>query len=96
MKRDLVLQLLANNRADLRQFGVKSLYLFGSVARNEATERSDIDFLVEFDRPTGFFGLIRLQQFLENLLKCRADICTPGGLRPRLREHILMEAIRAA
>jgi predicted nucleotidyltransferase len=72
------------------------LTLFGSVARDEATAKSDVDLLVEFDRPTGFFGLIRLQLFLEELLKCPVDLGTPGGLRPRLRQRALAEAIRVA
>jgi predicted nucleotidyltransferase len=52
----------------VNQFGVKSLALFGSVARDEAGAASDVDLLVEFDRPTGYFGLVRLQLFLQQLL----------------------------
>ena len=61
MKRDEVLKILADHRDELRQqFGVKSLALFGSVARDEATETSDVDLLVEFERPVGLFGLFAL------------------------------------
>ena len=57
MKRDEVLKILADQRDTLKAFSVKSLSLFGSVARDEATEASDVDLLVEFDRPVGLFHL---------------------------------------
>jgi predicted nucleotidyltransferase len=96
MKREEVIQILTRNQDALREFGVKSLSLFGSVARGEASEGSDVDFLVEFDRPTGFFGLIRLQHFLEDLLRRPVDLSTPGSLRLRVRERVMTEAIRVA
>ena len=56
MQRDDILKILAEHRDGLRQqFGVKALALFGSAARGEATETSDVDLLVEFDRPIGLF-----------------------------------------
>jgi uncharacterized protein len=59
MKQDIVLQILKQKNTELtRQFGVKSLLLFGSVARDEATTASDVDLLVEFNRPVGYFGLV--------------------------------------
>ena len=61
MQRDDVLKILVDHRDELRQqFGVKSLALFGSVARDEATETSDVDLLVAFARPVGLFGLYAL------------------------------------
>ncbi len=97
MKRDEVMRILSAQRAELQQnFGAKSLALFGSVARDEATESSDVDLLVEFDRPTGLFGLVQLQQHLEALLGCKVDVGTMAGLRPRIRERVLREALRVA
>ena len=94
MKRRDALALLAVHRNELaHQFGVKSLALFGSVARDEATPASDLDVLVEFDRPTGMFGLLRLQYHLEELLGCKVDVGTPGGLSPALRKAVEAEAI---
>jgi predicted nucleotidyltransferase len=59
MKRDILLQILKQKTAELdRKFGVKSLLLFGSVARDEAASVSDVDLLVEFNRPVGYFGLV--------------------------------------
>lgn len=95
MRRDEVLTLLRAERETLaRQFGVKSLALVGSVARDEATPASDVDVLVEFDRPTGMFGLLRLQYHLEELLGCEVDVGTLGGLRPAVRASFEAEAIR--
>ncbi|WP_242393293.1 nucleotidyltransferase family protein [Anaeromyxobacter oryzisoli] len=80
----------------MRALGVRALSIFGSVARDEATAGSDVDVLVEFDRPVGFFHLFDVQEQLEALLGCRVDLVTPGGLRPELKQAILAEAVRAA
>jgi len=97
MQRDNVIRILQQHRSELAErFGVKSLVLFGSVARGEATEVSDVDLLVAFDRPTGYFGLVRLQLFLQELLGCEVDLGTPGSLRPAMRTRIEKEAIRVA
>jgi predicted nucleotidyltransferase len=94
MTRDDVLRLLREHRDELRQeFGVKSLVLFGSVARDQAAEASDVDLLVEFDRPTGYFGLVRLELFLREILGSEVDLGTPGSLRPEMRERVAQEAI---
>ena len=85
-----MLQILRQKNAELRnQFSVKSLSLFGSVARNEASSISDVDLLVEFSRPVGYFGLFALQDYLENLLGCPVDLGTPDSLKPYLRERVL-------
>lgn len=90
MKQDIVLQILRQKNAELKKkFGVKSLSLFGSVARNEATSHSDVDLLVEFNRPVGYFGLFALQDYLEDLLGCPVDLGTPDSLKPYLRERVM-------
>jgi predicted nucleotidyltransferase len=95
MKQDVVLQILKQNNAELtKQFGVKSLLLFGSVARNEATSASDVDLLVEFDRPVGYFGLFALQDYLEKLLGCPVDLGTIDSLKAYVKEHVMGELIR--
>jgi uncharacterized protein len=97
MKRDDVLRIFADHHDEPhRRFGASSLALFGSVARNEAVETSDVDLLVEFDRPTGYFGLIALQECLEELLHCKVDIGTARSLKPRLRARVLGECIHVA
>ena len=94
MKQETVLHLLRQENAELtKQFGVKSLLLFGSVARNEATSASDVDLLVEFSRPVGYFGLFALQDYLEILLGCSEDLGTPESLKPYIKERIMGEII---
>jgi hypothetical protein len=94
MKRETVIYILKQKNAELaQQFGVKSLSLFGSVARDEATSTSDVDLLVEFNRPVGYFGLFALQDHLEKILGCPVDLGTPDSLKPRLRENAQRDLI---
>lgn len=97
MSRDEALHILRSNWDQLqREFGVRSLLMFGSLARNDASGDSDVDLLVDFDRPTGYFGLVRLQFYLQELLGRDVDLGTRGSLRPSMQERIAREAIRVA
>jgi len=97
MNRDVVIHTLKEINAELvKQYGVKSLSLFGSVARDEATPASDVDLLVEFTRPVGYFELFALQEHLEKILGCPVDLGTPASLKPRIRERVMGELIRVA
>ena len=96
MRRADALEKLRTHGASIRAFGVSGLTLFGSVARDEAQPDSDVDILVEFERPVGYFTLVRLGTYLEQILGCRVDLVTPGALTERLRERIRQEAVRAA
>jgi predicted nucleotidyltransferase len=90
-----VLHILHEKRGELaEEYGVKYLALFGSVARDVARPDSDVDLLVEFDRPVGLFAFIGLQQFIETLLGCKVDLGTPRSLKPRLKDSVLQEAIQ--
>jgi len=89
-----VLKILQQKNAELaKQFGVRSLSLFGSVARNEATSTSDVDLLVEFSRPVGYFGLFALQDYLETILGCPVDLGTFDSLKPYMRERVMRDLI---
>lgn len=94
MKRDRVLAIVNAHQAELQALGVKSLELFGSVARDEARPDSDVDFLVEFAIEASLFDLFRIRHFLEDLLECDVDLGTTDALREHLREPILENAIR--
>ena len=96
MGRDEVLRVLESQTAELRRFGVKSLRLFGSVARDEAADGSDVDLLVGFEKPPGFSSFMKLRIFLEDLLGARVDLVTENGLRDRVRPYVEKEAIRVA
>lgn len=88
-----LLELLPELR---RQFGVSSLALFGSFARGDAGPESDIDVVVEFDRPATLFTLASLRLLLAEELGRTVDVVTPGGLRPAAREQAMREALRVA
>jgi predicted nucleotidyltransferase len=93
MKRVQVISILNKHRGELSErFGVRSLAIFGSVARDAATSASDVDLLVDFDRPVGLFGLFALQDYLETILGCPVDLGTPNSLKPRIREEVLAES----
>ncbi|MBM4059894.1 MAG: nucleotidyltransferase family protein [Planctomycetes bacterium] len=91
-----VREKLSRRLDELQDLGVGSLYVFGSVARGEARPDSDIDFLVEFARPTGLLGLTRLRLWLEQVFQRPVDLGTKDGLRPSIRQHALAEAVRVA
>ena len=94
MQRDKVLSILNAHQAELKNLGVRSLEIFGSVARDEAHPDSDIDFLVEFSIEASLFDLFRVRHYLEDLLKCDVDLGTLDALREHLREPILKDVIR--
>ena len=97
MDREKVSLILQRHRSELTQkYGVRSLSLFGSVARNESNSASDVDLLVEFNRPMGYFGLFALQDRIESLLGCKVDLGTAGSLKSRIRERVIKECIRVA
>ncbi|MCZ7626282.1 MAG: nucleotidyltransferase [Candidatus Methylomirabilota bacterium] len=97
MKRDEALKTLAEHREELRQrFSVKSLALFGSVVRDEATDASDVDLLVEFDRPVGLLHVIGTEQYLEKLLSVnKVDLVLKRAVLPEFKDGILAEAVNA-
>jgi len=92
--REVVLKQLEDNRDKIRSFGVKRLGLFGSCARGEATQSSDLDFVVELENET-FDAYMDLKEFLEELFHCSVDLVLIDAIKPRLREIILGEAIYA-
>ena len=97
MRRADVIALAAARRDEIIQrFGVRSLALFGSVARDEARPDSDIDFLVEFEGPTTFDSHMGLLVYLEDLLGRSVEVVTVGGLKPRLRPLIEQDLVRVA
>ena len=76
-----------------REYSVKTIGVFGSVARSEETEQSDIDLLVEFSQPVGFVTFMRLEHFLSEQLGARVDLVTSDSLKPVIRQDVLAEVI---
>ena len=88
------IEALRGHLPELRQsFGVKSLSVFGSVARDEATDRSDVDALVDFEGDTTFDGYFGLKEALERILGTKVDLATRAMLKPRVRPRIEREAV---
>ncbi len=90
-----ILNLLRSHRTELTNRGVKTLAIFGSVARGEAHLDSDVDILVEFSKPVGLFEFIGLRQYLETLIGSPVDLVTPDAIRPSMKDAIYREAIYA-
>lgn len=92
-----ILALLDKNKTKLRTFGVRQFGLFGSFLYDQATEKSDVDFLVEFepDKKT-FTNFSNLVFFLEELLGRRVEIVTIESLSPHIGPHILREVEHVA
>ena len=88
-------KILKSHKKNLSTRGVRSLALFGSVARDEASAKSDIDILVDFDARKGLFIFVDLKNYLENILdSSKVDLVTQGALHPALKKRILKEAKR--
>ncbi len=77
-----------------KKFKVKEIGIFGSYARGENKHKSDIDVLVEFDEPVGFFAFLDLEEYLENILGIKVDLVSKKALKPRIGKYILEELIQ--
>lgn len=90
------LERLAALQPRLRSLGVLSLRLFGSAGRDAMDAASDVDLLVEFDRPVGAFEFLDVQALLADALGRPVDLVTPAAVKPWMRERVDREAVRAA
>jgi hypothetical protein len=82
-----VIRKIKANRRALKRYGVKSLAIFGSTARDKMRKKSDIDVLVQFDKST-WANYIGLKFYLEDLLGREADLATPKALKPAVKPSI--------
>jgi predicted nucleotidyltransferase len=76
-----------------QKHGATSVKVFGSVARDEATDASDLDFLIEMEEGRSLFDLGGLQYDLQEILGCRVDVVTEKGLHWYIRDRVLKEAV---
>ncbi len=91
-----ILKILKDDLPHLREeFGVKSIGLFGSYSRDEQHIESDIDLLVELERPMGFFKFITLENYLADKLGARAELVTEDALKPLMKPSIMKELVYA-
>ena len=92
--REEILKSLEDNQGAIRSLGARSLALFGSCARGQETETSDLDFVVELEK-NSFDSYMDLKDFLEKLFECRVDLVLANSIKPRIRAKILGEAVHA-
>jgi len=85
-----LLQIISSNSAKIKLLGVSKLGLFGSFVRDEQTDKSDVDFIVEFEKDKKTFkNFIALSEFLETILGRNVEIITPQSLSPYIGPHII-------
>ncbi|MBI5485537.1 MAG: nucleotidyltransferase family protein [Deltaproteobacteria bacterium] len=97
MQRDEAIAILQAHKDEIiTRFHVKHLALFGSTARNEARDESDVDVLVDFDGPATFNGYFDLQFYLEELFHLKVDLVCKNSVRPRIKPYIDREALYVA
>jgi hypothetical protein len=95
MERSEAIARLREHEAELKQLGVRHLYLFGSTARGEARADSDVDLFFDYERGRfGLFELMDVQERASGILGCKADIMTRDSLHKTLRQRIEATAVR--
>ena len=94
MKCDEAISRLIRHEADLKRLGVKHLYMFGSTARGEAKEDSDVDLFFDYEKgKLGLFELMEVKEYAASILGRKADIMTRDSLHKTLRHQIEETAI---
>lgn len=93
-KIDIIKKIIQDNKPILKEsYNVCNVGIFGSYARGDYNKKSDIDIMVEFLRPIGFFDFIRLEEFLSNKIGIRVDLVTRRALKRVIKKDILKETI---
>ncbi len=92
-RQDILSSLQRLKREVEKEYHVRTIGVFGSVARDEQTGESDIDLLVEFSKPVGFVTFMRLEHFLSEQLGAPVDLVTSDSLKPVIRQDVLAEVI---
>lgn len=90
---DIEAKLKENKDLLNQRFNVKEIGIFGSFARGEQKETSDLDILVEFEGRVSLFEIVRLERFLSELLGQKVDLVMKNSLKPRIGKHILREVV---
>ncbi|MDA8272213.1 MAG: nucleotidyltransferase family protein [Deltaproteobacteria bacterium] len=92
--KDEILQILKQHKEELyKKYGVEEIGLFGSFARGEETDKSDIDILVEFKNPVSLLLVSSLEIYLSDLLGIRVDLVRKRNIRKELKDNILNEVV---
>jgi predicted nucleotidyltransferase len=94
MRRNEAVRLLRAHADVIKAIGATSLYLFGSTARDDASEESDLDLFVDYDKDRDFSAieLVRLKNYLSDALEMEVDVTTRDGLHPLIRDEVVAKA----
>jgi predicted nucleotidyltransferase len=97
MDKSSVIQTLRMHELELRAAGIVHLRLFGSVARGESTQESDVDLLAEFDRSKRLtlFGMAHLENQLSDMLGVKVDLSPVHSMKQRVKARAMREAVHA-
>ena len=91
---DEIKEIIKKHKDELKEkYSVKEIGIFGSFARGEAKEDSDVDILVEFEKPIGLFKFLELEEYLSNLIGREVDLVSKKALKPNIGKHILEEVV---
>lgn len=89
-----ILKILKEHERELKEkYGVKSLGIFGSYVKGEQKQTSDLDVLVEFEKPVDFFEFLELEEYLEKLLGVKVDLVLKKTLKPGIAKTVLKEVV---
>jgi len=91
---DGIMRMLREHLPEMqRQYGVRSIGIFGSYVRSEEKRRSDLDILVEYDRVPTLFEFVRLERYLSKQLGVKVDLVMKASLKPNVGRRILEEVV---
>jgi len=91
---DEIKDILNKHREELRQkYSITEMGIFGSYVREEQKETSDVDILVEFDKPVSLLQIVSLENYLSDILGIKVDVVPKKNIRKELKDHILKEAV---
>ena len=91
---DRIKEILKKHEKELKEeYGIKEIGIFGSYLRGEAKEESDLDILIEFEKPIGFFKFLELEEYLSNLIGIKVDLVSKKALKPYIGKYILKEVV---
>lgn len=91
---DAIKEILAKHKSILHEkYSVANIGIFGSYVREEQKETSDVDILVEFDKPVSLLQIVSLENYLSDILGIKVDVVPKKNIRKELKDHILKEAV---
>ena len=96
MRKQDAMRRLREHADAIKAIGATSMYLFGSTARDEAGESSDLDFFIDYDKDSRFSAieLLRIKHYVSDALDIEADVTTRDGLHPLIRDEVVASAER--